>query len=118
MTIDEAIRDLLNVSTDIQGVAVLGPQGDVVAAGPGAVAADLAGTADRLWEAALECAAPSEGRSSLDHVVVQDADGAVAMLAAGGRRIAAVTGPRPAVGLLLFDLRTCLGDAFVAEEEQ
>lgn len=117
MTVDEAIRDLLNVSTDIQGVAVLGPEGDVAAAGPGAVAADLAATAGRLWEAAVERAA-ALGESPLGHVVVQDANGAVAMLAARGRRIAAVTGPRPAVGLLLFDLRTCLGDAFAAEEGQ
>jgi predicted regulator of Ras-like GTPase activity (Roadblock/LC7/MglB family) len=117
VTVDEAISDLLNVSTDIQGAAVLGAEGDVAAAGPGVVAADLAATCGRLWEAALEAAA-ALGESPLDHVVVQDADGAVAMLAARGRRIAAVTGPRPAVGLLLFDLRTCLGDAFAAEEEQ
>jgi len=117
VTVDEAIRDLLNVSTDIQGVAVLGPEGDVAAAGPGAVAADLAATAGRLWEAAVERAA-ALGESPLDHMVVQDANGAVAMLAAQGRRIAAVTGPRPAVGLLLFDLRTCLGDAFVETEGQ
>ena len=117
MTVDEAIRDLLNVSTDIQGVAVLGPEGGVAAAGPGAVAADLAATAGRLWEAAVERAA-ALGESPLGHVVVQDANGAMAMLAARGRRIAAVTGPRPAVGLLLFDLRTCLGDAFAAEEGQ
>ena len=117
MTVDEAIRDLLNVSTDIQGVAVLGPEGDIAAAGPGAVAADLAATAGRLWEAAVERAA-ALGESPLGHVVVQDANGAMAMLAARGRRIAAVTGPRPAVGLLLFDLRTCLGDAFAAEEGQ
>ena len=117
MTTDEAIRDLLNVSTDIQGVAVLDPEGTVAAVGPGAVSADLAATCGRLWEAAATCAA-ALGESPLDHVVVQDANGAVALLAARGRRIAAVTGPRPAVGLLLFDLRTCLGDAFAAEEGQ
>ena len=118
MTIDEAIRDLLNVSTDIQGVAVLGIEGGIVAAGPGAVAADLAATAGRLWEAAVERAAALGQESPLDHVVVQDSNGAVAMLTARGRRIAGVTGPRPAVGLLLFDLRTCLADAFAAEEGQ
>ena len=117
MTIDEAIRDLLNVSADIQGVAVLGPEGDVIAAGPGAVAADLATTTCRLWGAAAARAAVL-AESPLDYVVVRDAGGTVAMLAARGRRIAAVTGPRPAVGLLLFDLRTCLGDAFSAEEGQ
>lgn len=117
MTVDEAIRDLLNVSTDIQGVAVLSAEGELAGAGPGAVAADLAVTCGRLWEAAAERAG-ALGGSLLDHVVVQDANGAVAMLAAHGRRIAAVTVPRPAVGLLLFDLRTCLGDAFAAEEGQ
>jgi len=117
VTIDEAIRDLLNVSTDIKGVAVLGPEGDLAAAGPGAVAADLAPTASRLWKAAV-ARAEALGESPLDHVVVQDASGAVALLAARGRCIAAITGPRPAVGLLLFDLRTCLGDAFAEEEDQ
>jgi predicted regulator of Ras-like GTPase activity (Roadblock/LC7/MglB family) len=118
VTIDEAIRDLLNVSTDIQGVAVLGAEGDVVAAGPGAVAADLAVMAGLLWETAVERARVPGQEGALDHVVVHDAQGVVAMLAACGRRIAAVTGPRPAVGLLLFDLRTCLGDAFAEEEGQ
>jgi predicted regulator of Ras-like GTPase activity (Roadblock/LC7/MglB family) len=115
VTVDEAIRDLLNVSTDVQGVAVLGAAGDIAAAGPGTVAVDLAAGADRLWEAA-GARAVALGGGPLDHVVVQDANGAVVMLAARGRRIVAVTGPRPAVGLLLFDLRTCLGDAFAAEE--
>ena len=42
--------------------------------------------------------------------------GVVAVVATHGRRAVAVTGPRPAVALLLFDLRTCLGDAFGSEE--
>ena len=40
------------------------------------------------------------------------AGGVVAVVEAHGHRASAVTGPRPAVALLLFDLRTCLGDAF------
>jgi predicted regulator of Ras-like GTPase activity (Roadblock/LC7/MglB family) len=115
VTADEAVHDLLNVSTDIQAVALLGPEGDVVAAGPGAPTADLGAAAVRLWETARASAAALAG-SPLDHVVVHDASGAVALLAAHGRRIVAVTAPRPAVGLLLFDLRTCLGDAFAEEE--
>jgi hypothetical protein len=51
----------------------------------------------------------------LDHVVVPIPDGAVAVVAAHGHRAVAVTGPRPAVALLLFDLRTCLTDAYAAE---
>jgi predicted regulator of Ras-like GTPase activity (Roadblock/LC7/MglB family) len=115
VTPDEAIRDLLDISTDVRGVAVLGPDGMLLASGPGAVAGDLGAAGARLWEAASACASEARG-AGLDHVVVEDADGAVAMAEAQGRRIVAVTGPQPAVGLLLFHLRTCLGDAFAGEE--
>jgi predicted regulator of Ras-like GTPase activity (Roadblock/LC7/MglB family) len=113
---DEAIRDLLDVSTDITAVAILGPGDEVLAAGPPSAAAGVTlGPASRdLWTAAAAEADSLAGRG-LDHVVVQDAAGAVALLAAGERRIVALTGPRPALGLLVFDLRTCLGDAFPAE---
>jgi hypothetical protein len=113
MTIGEAIRDLLDVSTDIRSVAVLDEAGSLVAAGPGAGAA--AASVAALWDAAAGRAAAHAG-APLDHVVVPDETGVVAVVSAHGHRIAALTGPRPALGLLLFDLRTCLGDAFGAEE--
>ena len=56
------------------------------------------------------------GEGRLEHVVVPVAGGVVAVVEAHGHRAVAVTGPRPAVALLLFDLRTCLGDAFAAAE--
>ena len=116
MTVDEAIRDLLNISTDIRSVAVLGAdRRDTLGCGPGAAADGLAAAADRLWDAAGARAA-ALGDAALDHIVVQDAGGAVAVLQADGRRIAALTGAQPAVGLLLFDLRTCLSDAFAEED--
>ena len=115
MNVDEAIRDLLNISTDIRSVAVLSPEGETIACGPGAASSGLAAAADRLWEAASASAAAADA-AALDHIVVQDAAGAVAVLQADGRRIVALTGAQPAVGLLLFDLRTCLSDAFVEED--
>lgn len=115
MNVDEAIRDLLNISTDIRSVAVLGPEGETIACGPGAAASGLAAAADRLWQAASASATATDA-AALDHVVVQDAAGAVAVLQADGRRIVALTGAQPAVGLLLFDLRTCLSDAFAEED--
>ena len=115
MTADEAIRDLLDISTDVDGVAVLGADGELLASGPGAVASDLGTVAARLWDAAAGQALAA-GAAGLDHVGVEDAAGAVAVVAAQDRHIVAVTGPQPAVGLLLFDLRTCLGDAFPADE--
>ena len=68
------------------------------------------------WRTAAAGQALAAGATGLDHVVVEDASGAVAVVEARHRRIVAVTGPQPAVGLLLFDLRTCLGDAFPGEE--
>jgi hypothetical protein len=113
VTIDEAIRDLLDVSTDILSVAVLDEASSLVAAGPdaGAAAASVAA----LWDVAVIRADAPAG-TALDHVVVPDETGVVTVVAAHGYRIAALTGPRPSLGLLLFDLRTCLGDAFGAEE--
>lgn len=114
MTADEAIRELLDISTDVRAAAVLRPEGDVVAVAPAAAEAALRTAAGRLWRAA-EARAAALGSSPLDHVVVQDDSGGVGMLQAHGARIVAVTGPQPAVGLLVFDLRTCLGDALGAE---
>ena len=42
-------------------------------------------------------------------------DAAVVALEADGRRIVALTAAAPPLGLVLFDLRTCLADAFPAE---
>jgi len=96
-------------------VAVLDEAGAVVAAGPGAAGIDAAAAIARLWDAAGRQAGRA-GDSGLEHVVVPVSGGAVALVSAHGHRAAAVTGPKPAVALLLFDLRTCLGDAFAAEE--
>ena len=115
MTADEAIRDLLDISTNVKGVAVLDAGGELLASGPGAVANDLGTAGTRLWDAAAGQALAA-GAAGLDHVVVEDAAGAVAVVQAHDRRIVAITGPQPAVGLLLFDLRTCLSDAFPGEE--
>jgi hypothetical protein len=115
MNADEAIRELLDISTDISSVVVLGPESEAIACGPGAASGRLAGAVDRLWDAARARATEADD-IALEHVVVQDAAGAVVVLRADGRRIAALTGARPAIGLLLFDLRSCLSDAFAEED--
>jgi hypothetical protein len=115
MTVDEAIRGLLNVSTDVHRVALLGADGRLLGAGPDAVGADVVAAAERLWEAASRRAV-AMGEAPLDHVVVRDPAGGVAVVREGDRRIAALTSADPALGLLLFDLRTCLADAHGEEE--
>jgi predicted regulator of Ras-like GTPase activity (Roadblock/LC7/MglB family) len=104
------------VSTDVRAVAVFDAAGALVASGPGSPGDDASEAVAGLWEAA-ERAAASLGTAPLDHVVVPASGGGVAVVAAGGHRIAAVTERRPAVALLLFDLRTCLGDAYAAADE-
>jgi hypothetical protein len=116
VTIEEAIRDLLDVSTDVAAITILDEAGAVVASGPGAAGAQTAEAAAQLWTEAAHRAVDA-GASALEHVVVPVDGGAVAAVAAHGRRAVAVTGPDPAVALLLFDLRTCLGDAFAVTGE-
>ncbi len=115
MSAEEAVHDLLSFSTDTRSVAVLDAAGEVVAAAPAAASAALAAAATGLWGAAEACASGSS-QSALDYVVVQDPEYGVAMLREGERCIVALTGPKPAVGLLLFDLRTCLSDAYPQED--
>jgi hypothetical protein len=103
------------VSTDITAVAVVDASGGVVACAPGAAGAGFAAAAEALWSAARRHAAVDA--AGLEHVVVPTGDAVVAVVEAHDHRAVAVTGPRPAVGLLLFDLRTCLGDAFAGAEE-
>ena len=86
-----------------------------MASGPGAAAETAAAAVGLLWDAASRRAAENDG-GGLEHVVVPAAGGVVAVVEAHGHRAVAVTGPRPAVALLLFDLRTCLGDVFAAAE--
>jgi hypothetical protein len=88
----------------------------VVAAGPAAAGEQASQAIAALWDAASSRAGHA-GAAGLEHVVVPLADGVVAAVEAHGHRAVAVTGPRPAVALLLFDLRTCLGDAFAGGEE-
>lgn len=111
MTVDEAVRDLLGVSTDIRRLVVLDEGGAVLGAGPVAAGPGVSAAAEGLWRAAAQVADPDDP-TLLEHVVVDLDDAAVAVLEAGGRRIVALTAADPPLGLVLFDLRTCLADAF------
>lgn len=91
---------------------MLDEAGEIVACGPEPSGAGLGEAAAALWEAASR----ATGSEALEHLVAPLPGGTVAMVQAHGRRAVALTGPRPAVALLLFDLRTCLADAFATPE--
>jgi hypothetical protein len=116
VSVDEAISDLLAVSTDIRRLTVLDAGGAVLGAGPGRAGPEVGAAAESLWSAAVAAVGRDEGApAALEHVVVDLGDAAVVALEGGGRRIVALTAADPPLGLVLFDLRTCLDDAFSGE---
>ena len=112
MPVDEAIRDLLSVSTDIRRLVLLRVDGTVTGAGPAAAGPEVAPALEALWRAAREAASGA----TPEYVVVDLGEAAVVALEAGSHRAVALTTPDPPVGLVLFDLRTCLADAFAGED--
>ncbi|MBD0291405.1 MAG: hypothetical protein ICV74_09130 [Thermoleophilia bacterium] len=103
----EALADLTEVSSQIEACVLTDDQGAVLAAVPEASAG-----AERLAEGALELLRFAEERapasSRLTHAVVELPDGAVFVVRSTTRVIAAVTVPQPTVGLVFYDLKTCL----------
>jgi predicted regulator of Ras-like GTPase activity (Roadblock/LC7/MglB family) len=100
----QAIADLTEISPQVREVVVIGPDG--VAAGSNlpaeAAVARLADGAKRLIEAA-EALRP--GVAQLEAATLA---GSVFVVRDGDRLIAATTTPEPTVGLVFYDLKTCL----------
>jgi predicted regulator of Ras-like GTPase activity (Roadblock/LC7/MglB family) len=112
VTVDETIRDLLSISADIHRLVLVDHDGSIVAAGPGAAGDGVPLAADRMWAAAVATSDAGAAEAAVDHVAVDLGDAGVVVLEAGGRRAVALTSPDPPLGLVLFDLRACLADAF------
>jgi predicted regulator of Ras-like GTPase activity (Roadblock/LC7/MglB family) len=102
----QALRELMELSSQITSAVVLEANGSVLAASsedPAAVDALTASTLE-LVTAASELR--SEGRE-VTRVEVELEEGAFFVVREGGRTVAAVTGPKPTSGLVVYDLRTC-----------
>lgn len=101
----QALGELMQLSSQVESAVVTGADGGVVAASPeGRGSDELAETALELVRAADELGAKDE----VTRIEVELAEGAVFVLRESGRTIAARTGPEPASGLVVYDLRTCL----------
>jgi predicted regulator of Ras-like GTPase activity (Roadblock/LC7/MglB family) len=101
----QALTELMQLSTQVEVAVVLGPDGKVVASSAESAAAEL------LAAVALELVGAASALGSnqeVTRVEVELAEGAVFVLAEGGRTVAARTGPEPSAGLVVYDLRTCL----------
>ena len=99
----QAIADLTEISPQVRRVVVIAADGSVVGSNADPAAAQkLVEGATRLIGAAEEI---RPGVSQLEAATV---GGSVFVVRDGERLIAATTSPEPTVGLVFYDLKTCL----------
>jgi predicted regulator of Ras-like GTPase activity (Roadblock/LC7/MglB family) len=112
----EALARLAEVSSQIEAACIFEPSGTVVASTfPSGEATDaFVEKASRLLSNADGL--PGEGSSrSLVQLEVALREGSVFVVRDSERAVAAVTKPEPTVGLVFFDLKTCLQSAAAPE---
>jgi predicted regulator of Ras-like GTPase activity (Roadblock/LC7/MglB family) len=110
----QALRELMELSSQIRSAIVLAEDGSVLAVAPedSTAAATLTSSTLELVAAAADLG--PEGRD-VTRVEVELEDGAFFVVREGGKTVAAVTGPKPTSGLVVYDLRTC-AQAIAASE--
>ena len=108
----QALADLTEISTQIKAAALFGADGTIEAA----TLADGA----RFVEAvsALLSAADGVRTEGLVQLEVATADGSVFVVRDGDRVVAAATAPEPTVGLVFYDLKSCLRASAEADEAE
>lgn len=111
----QALADLTEISSQIEAAVLFDESGDVA----GSTLAD-ADAAASLARAAGDLLRHADRLGSGDRIVTQveasAPEGSVFVVRDGARRIAAVTGPDPTVGLVFYDLKSCLRDADAEEK--
>jgi predicted regulator of Ras-like GTPase activity (Roadblock/LC7/MglB family) len=105
----EALDDLKQISVQVTAAAIGGPSGTLEAATLSDATAGerLVRLGTELWDAA-EQARRDLGRDALSQVEVATPEGSVFVLRDADRSIVATTTVDPIVGLVFYDLRTCL----------
>jgi predicted regulator of Ras-like GTPase activity (Roadblock/LC7/MglB family) len=108
MATAEALKDLTEISTQIEAAVVLDREGTVLASTiDDERAGRLAGSALELLRAAEEHKADADG-AELVQLDVALRGGSVFLVADGDRVITATTRAEPTVGLVFYDLKSCL----------
>jgi hypothetical protein len=111
----QALRELMELSSQITAAIALDADGSVLAVSSDDVAASLTASTVELVAAAGDLG--SEGRE-VTRVEVELAEGAFFVVHEGGRTVAARTGPNPTSGLVVYDLRTCAQGIDAAEPKK
>ncbi|MHB8469671.1 MAG: hypothetical protein ACYDCH_07950 [Gaiellaceae bacterium] len=102
----QALADLTEISSQIEAAVLFAEDGEI----QGSTLAEeqsarlLAGAAARL----LDLAAGLNSGAELTQLEASTGQGSVFVVRDGARRIAATTGPEPTVGLVFYDLKSCL----------
>ena len=108
MDADQAIADLTEISPQVQSVVVLRADGAVAGSNAGAAEAErIAAGARELLDGADEVRA-AHGLDPVAQLEAATIAGSVFVIRDGARVIAATTTPEPIVGLVFYDLKTCL----------
>jgi predicted regulator of Ras-like GTPase activity (Roadblock/LC7/MglB family) len=115
----QALADLTEISSQIQAAALIESDGEIAAS----TLADEARSRE-LVRAARELVTAAEtvrshGGEALTQLEVATGEGSIFVVRDGGRTIVATTSPEPTVGLVFYDLKSCLrsaADAQPAEE--
>jgi hypothetical protein len=111
----QALADLTEISSQIEAAVLFDQNGEVAGStlADADAAASLARAADDLLRHADRL---GRGDRTLTQVEASAPEGSVFVVRDSGRRIAAVTGPDPTVGLVFYDLKSCLRDADADEK--
>ncbi len=117
MDASQALADLTEISAQIEAAVILDSAGSVLASSSADSARSdaLARAAGELFGAAEDSMGRVEERERLVQLQVAFSDGCVFVVRDEERVVAAVTAPDPTVGLVFYDLKTCL--RHVAGEE-
>ena len=117
MDVAQALADLTEISSQIEAAVLFGDDGRV----EGSTLADD-GSAKALAEAAAQLLQRADALRGEDAAVTQVevalADGAVFVVRDGERYIAATTVASPTVGLVFYDLKSCLRDSAPEEPKR
>ena len=107
MDASQALADLTEISSQIEAAVLFDAAGAVQGStlADADASAELVRTAGELLEAA---AAFRSGETEVTQLEASTQDGSVFVVRDDGRGVVATTAPEPTVGLVFYDLKSCL----------
>ena len=113
MDAGQALQELTEISSQVAAAVLVGADGSVQASTlPSDAAGAFADSARALLDAANESAG---GNGVIDQLEASTAEGSLFVVREGERLLAATTAPDPTVGLVFYDLKSCLRQVAVTE---